>query len=310
MSVAAWRAQGRHVDVCGRKLFVVERGPAAGEVEAPTIAILHGFPSWSADFAGVLDRFAQRFRVVVHDHLGFGLSEKRTEDAYSLFEQAELALALWQQLGIQSVHLLAHDYGTSVCTEILARRERVGVPVQVESVTLTNGSVHLELAHLLLSQHLLRSPTLGPIYAALASRGLFVRAMRRIMKRPVADEIVHDMYDALEHDGGRARLPSLARYIDERMRFQPRWVGALTRLDVPAHVLWADEDPIAVRAIGDALAGEIGTAGPRAQATAVHTRLAGLGHYPMVEDPVAYADAALAFWSQLARTRSAQLSAH
>jgi pimeloyl-ACP methyl ester carboxylesterase len=95
------------------------------------------------------------------------------------------------------------------------------------------------------------------------------------------------MWLALEHNGGRARLAPISRYLEERVRFKDRFVGALQQLDVRAHVLWAQDDPVAVRAIGDKLATEI----PGAR----HTRLPALGHYPMLEDPDRWSDAALDF---------------
>ena len=79
--------------------------------------------------------------------------------------------------------------------------------------------------------------------------------------------------------------------MDERVRFRDRWIGALTRLDVPTHVLWANRDPIAVPAIAEALAGEI----PGARLA----WLDGLGHYPMLEDAERWALAARAFLDEV-----------
>jgi hypothetical protein len=113
------------------------------------------------------------------------------------------------------------------------------VPVDVASVTLSNGSVHLELAQLIWSQYILRSRLFGPLYARLASSGLFVRRMRNILRKQPPRAVLEEMFAAIEENDGRAVLPALAQYIGERERHQPRWVGALTRLNVPAHVLWA-----------------------------------------------------------------------
>ena len=261
-------------------MFAVDVG------QGDAVVILHGFPSWSGDFALVLDALAARFRVVVHDHLGFGTSDKPRDHGYSLFEQADVALGLWRSLGIERAHLVAHDYGTSVATELLARHVRGLLPLSIASVTLTNGSIHLELAKLRASQRILASP-LGPAFARLAGRTLFLRNMRAVLRRPVDETHLDAMWRALEYNEGRRTLPLVSRYLAERVRFRRRFIGALEALDVPAHVLWAEDDPVAVRAIGDQLAAEI--------PGAVHTRLAGLGHYPMLEDPAAWSAAALQF---------------
>jgi pimeloyl-ACP methyl ester carboxylesterase len=284
--IDAWRAKGRFIEVQGLRVFVVERNAEAEN----TIAILHGFPSWTADFALVLDALSAKHRVVLHDHIGFGLSAKPTNYSYSLLEQADIAIGVWRFLGLNRVHLMAHDYGTSVATELVARRERGLLPIELRSLTLTNGSVHLELAQLRLAQKLMLSP-LGPIYARLANKRLFMRNMRAILRKPVDDAHLVGMWEALAHDNGKRLLPRISGYQHDRQKFSSRWIGALTRLDIPAHILWGDDDPVAVRAIGDKLASEI--------PTSRYTRLPGVGHYPMLEDPSAWSSAAVAFFSSL-----------
>jgi pimeloyl-ACP methyl ester carboxylesterase len=284
-SLAAWRERGRVLDVFGRRVFTLEAGPA----EAPALLVLHGFPTSSHDFSEALPYLADRHRVVLFDFPGFGLSEKRPEDSYSLIEQAEVALEVWRQLGIARGHLVAHDYGTSVATELLARRERGLCPIEFEGLTMCNGSMHIELAHVSLSQKLLRNRVVGPVFARLATRRVFAANMRRIFGRPdaVSDARIHAMWAGIIHDDGHLRLPAISQYLRERRRFWQRWIGPLTRLDLPTHVVWGRRDPIAVVAIAETLLAEI--AGARA------TFLPELGHYPMLEDPRAWAAAVASF---------------
>ena len=61
-------------------------------------------------------------RIILFDMAGYGLSDKPVEGfTYSLMEQADLALQVWQHLGVKGGHLLAHDMGDSVATELVAR---------------------------------------------------------------------------------------------------------------------------------------------------------------------------------------------
>ena len=292
----SWRARGRELEVFGQRVFVVDQ-PALdatddGEDRAPLV-VLHGYPTSSHDFHRVLPILARDRRVVLHDHLGFGFSDKPANYSYSLFEQAEVAAEVWRQLGLESAHLLAHDYGTSVATELLARRERGLLGIEVVSVTLSNGSVHRELAKLRLSQHIARSP-LGPLFGRLVTRGYFKHVLRKLWGvHARADEADLDaMWDAIAlHDGPR-RTHAISSYLDERLRFRHRWIGALERLDLPAHILWGRRDPIAVPAIAEQMARET----PGAQLTWLDT----LGHYPMLEDPEAWGEAMVAFLEELA----------
>lgn len=274
------------MQVFGRDVFVLEDG----QQQEDALLILHGFPTSSFDFHQVLAHFAKRFRVVVHDHLGFGLSDKPNDYSYSLLEQAEVAMEIWRKLGITKGHLLAHDYGTSVATEVLARRERGSCPVDLKTVTLANGSVFIELAHLTPSQVLLRNKHLGPIFASLSSRFVFKAQLRKIFGSPdsVANEELDAAWELLEHDRGKYVLPAISSYLDERTRFRERWIGALRKLDIPAHVLWGRRDPIAVPAIAEALAETI----PDARLK----WLDDLGHYPMLENPTRWAENVLAFF--------------
>jgi len=286
---AAWRERGELREVLGQRIFCVTEGPEGAEA----LLLLHGFPSSSLDFRLALPVLSERYRVIAPDHLGFGFSDKPVAYSYSLIEQAEVTVALLRALSVSRVHVLAHDYGTSVATELLARRERAGLPFEVASVTLCNGSVHLDLAHLTPSQQLLRSRMLGPLFVRVANRKVFDAQLRRILGDPasIPEAELGAMWEGIERAQGRSRLPAIASYMDERIRFRARWVGALRRLDLPAHVLWARRDPVAVVTIAEALAAEI----PGARSTL----LDGLGHYPMLEDPERWALAARAFLDEV-----------
>ncbi len=280
-----WRRRGRELEIGGRRIFAVE----AGAPGAPCIALLHGFPSSSLDFHRVVDALAARHRVVLHDHLGFGFSDKPRDEAYSLFEQAELAVAVWRRLGAEPTHLVAHDYGTSVATELLARRERGLLQLEPASVTLSNGSVLLELARLRLSQRIARSAILGPLFGRLVTWRYFRRVMRRLWADPARaeDADLEAIWQALRFRGGHLVMHRVSGYLAERVRFRRRWAEALQRLDLPAHILWGRQDPVARPAIAERLVEIV--------PGATLTWLEDCGHYPMLERPQAWAAEALGF---------------
>ncbi len=285
-ALAAWRATGRTISVFDHDLFVVDTPARSGEPATP-IVLLHGYPTSAIDFRQALPHLTARRRVVVHDHLGFGLSQRPADDNYTLIDQADHAIGVWRALGITRAHLVAHDYGTSIATELIARRERGLLPLELASLTLCNGSMHIELAHLKLTQKLLAHHTLGPLLARLSSERLFTSQLRSIFRDPnavPADELALH-WELLLHNDGRDHLAKVSRYHEDRWRFWHRWIGALTRLNLPTHILWGRHDPVAVAAIAEQLAREI----PCARLTWLE-----LGHYPMLEDPAAWSAALLA----------------
>jgi pimeloyl-ACP methyl ester carboxylesterase len=60
-----------HATVPGQKLFYREVGPR----DAPTIVLLHGFPSSSHMFRKLIPQLADRFHVIAPDYVGFGYSD-------------------------------------------------------------------------------------------------------------------------------------------------------------------------------------------------------------------------------------------
>ena len=291
-SVAAWRERGRYLRVAGLEVFVVdwaEPGPLRPSTvsdDASAAVILHGFPTSSYDWRPSLPTFGAGRRVVLFDFPGYGLSDKPDDYSYSLFEQADVAEGVLSRLGVRRADLVAHDMGTSVACELLARRERGLLSFEVRSLLLTNGSVYPELAHLTPSQKLLRSPA-APLFSKLSSERVFRWQMKKLFGAPVEEREVAEMWAQLRYRGGQRLLSRLIGYVDERYRFWHRWIGALRRLDVPALALWGPLDPVAVLAIGERLAREI----PGAELC----RLDGLGHYPMLEDPQRFGAAVARF---------------
>ena len=286
LPIDEWRARGRMIETRDGRVWAMDTGPAPGT----PIVLLHGFPTSSWDFSAVIEKLAGR-RVITFDFLGFGLSDKPAEYGYSLFEQADVALTVLRAFGIDRAHVWGHDMGTSVLTELCARRERGFLPFDLESIVLMNGSVHIELAHLTVGQRALLSP-FAKIFARLNTSRTFKAQMRRVFGRQPPEEELDAMWALIAREDGPARLPSVIRYVDERSRFRRRWIGALETLDLPALVAWGTLDPVAILPIAEQLAKEI----PRGRLLLWDD----LGHYPQVEDPTRVATAVSAFWDSLA----------
>ncbi|MEZ5004048.1 MAG: alpha/beta hydrolase [Chitinophagales bacterium] len=282
-----WRERGQIITIDNRRFFVIDEG----NKDLPVLLFLHGYPSCSFDFVHVLPKLSTSFRVIVHDHLGFGYSDKPTNYSYSLIEQADYALRLWENLGVKKAHLIAHDYGTSVATEILAQRKETELAIIFQTVTLTNGSIHIELADLRFIQKLLKHKFWGPLVAKFSNEYIFVHQMRRLwFDQSKADlEELKALWIMGSAKGGKNVLPAITQYLNERYQYWDRWIGSLKSLDIPTHILWAQDDPVSVKEIGELLYTEI----PPSEIT----RLENLGHYPMIEDPQRWTEALTDFLS-------------
>src|SRR5258707_321145 len=100
-NVRDWRDGGRWLHTAAGKVFI-----RSGPGRAPTILLLHGYPSSSFDFRAVLPHLADHAWVTM-DFLGFGLSDKPRPHRYSLLEQADL---------VQAVDAPAHDSPDAAAT--------------------------------------------------------------------------------------------------------------------------------------------------------------------------------------------------
>lgn len=272
MNAHEWRQRGEMRRVGEHQVFCVDTGGTK-----PPLLILHGYPTSSYDYWRALPILAERYRVIVHDHLGFGFSDKPLDYSYSLIDQADHAIMLWQDAGITEADLIAHDYGTSVATELLARRRVGSEPIKLRSLTLSNGSMHIELAKLRVVQRLLKSKSLGDFFSRLSSPWLFHRNIRKIFADPsfLSDEELEAMWTQLVGGNGRAVLPAVTRYIDERYKLWYRWIGALRHTDLPVHIVWARQDPVAIEKMAHVLHEEISNSDLQL--------LDGVGHFPMIE---------------------------
>jgi pimeloyl-ACP methyl ester carboxylesterase len=270
--VAAWQRSGELVELAGHRIFVRHRDGGGTPV-----LLLHGYPSSSYDWRHAFQLVAGR-ALTAFDFLGFGLSDKPPDHRYSLFGQADLVEAVARRYCDRSAVLVAHDMGTSVATELLARDLEGRLPFKLAAVLLFNGSMVLERASLTISQKILRSK-LGPVAARLSSERAFRAQFARIFssEHPLTREEASDQWSLLAHNRGHRLLDRLTFYLHERVTEAPRWHGALRDWPGVLELAWAGRDPVCTEAVLQAIL-ELRPGAPV-------TRLAKLGHYPQLEDP-------------------------
>src|SRR5271166_7082957 len=279
-SVREWRDGGRLRPTRAGDVFV-----RSGSGTGPTVLLLHGYPSSSYDFRQVVAQLSGRAWVTM-DFLGFGLSDKPRPHRYSLLEQADLVQTVVADIVTGPVVLVAHDMGTSVTTELLARDIEGRLPFDLQKAVLSNGSVILARASLRPIQKVLRGP-LGPLAARLINRRGFERGFAKLFSggHPLSTDEAEAQWVLLSHNDGHRVAHLLISYLDEREWYAKRWHGAVRDWPKPLGFVWGLQDPVASTNV---LAGlrEL-----RPDAPVVE--LPGLGHYPQIEDPDAYTEAAL-----------------
>lgn len=123
----------RYATVGGHRLFYREAGPQ----DAPTLVLLHGFPTSSFMFRDLIPRLADRYHVIAPDHLGFGLSDAPAVDEfdYTFDALTDLTEGLLDQLGQTRYAIYVQDYGAPIGWRLALRH-----PQAITAIVTQNGN--------------------------------------------------------------------------------------------------------------------------------------------------------------------------
>ena len=127
----------RTIQIDGLSLFYREAGPK----DAPTLLLLHGFPSASRMFEPLFARLSDRYHLVAPDYPGFGHSDwpDLRHFAYTFDHYAEIITHFTEALGLAHYTLYMHDYGGPV-----GFRMALAHPERVEALIVQNAVAHDE----------------------------------------------------------------------------------------------------------------------------------------------------------------------
>lgn len=271
--VRAWQQRGRSEEFRGYGIHSFRE-----EGGGPLLLLLHGFPSSSYDWRALLEQDLPPNRLAF-DFLGFGLSAKPREHDYSLFWQADLTEELVRRHGDgRPVSIVAHDMGTSVANELMARDLEGKLEMKIGAIVLFNGSMVLEAASPTPAQRALRSP-LAPLVARLSSERVFRHQLGSVFSNahPLSEEEAEDQWSLVCHNGGRTLGHRLISYMDQREEHAGRWHGAIREWPGKLGLAWGLRDPVATTAVLAALR-ELRPEIPVSE-------LPELAHYPQLEEP-------------------------
>ena len=125
------------VEVDGLGIFYREAGPN----NAPTIVLLHGFPSSSREFDTLIPLLATRYHLIAPDFPGFGQSDAPPSAAYvySFDHLAKTIDDLLAAINVKIYSLYLHDYGAPVGFRIIQAH-----PERLQALIIQNGNVYKE----------------------------------------------------------------------------------------------------------------------------------------------------------------------
>lgn len=125
----------RHVEVGEVRIFYREAGPA----DAPTLLLLHGFPSASHQFRRLIDVLGTTYHVVAPDYPGFGHTEAPDDFSYSFDALADVTEHFVQALGLTRFVMYMFDFGGPVGFRIATRH-----PEWIAGLVIQNANAYTE----------------------------------------------------------------------------------------------------------------------------------------------------------------------
>lgn len=294
-----WSQKGAFLNIgpFQHKVFYQDYGRAEASAN-DTILLLHGFPESSYSYHKVINGLAKRFkRIVVFDMLGYGLSDKPSENyTYSLFEQADVALQVWKHLGIRGGHLLSHDMGDSVSTELVTRQVQEILPnwfsEGFQSYTFTNGSMVLDLASLRITQKILLSKR-GHLMSKLSTLKIFDHQVRSAHGNDkLKEEDIQLLWENVCLQEGQRKNHLMIKYLNDRKRFEKtRWLPHLALTKLPIHLCWGDADAVAKIEMATYLKEKVCK-------KAIMTTMSGVGHFCQLGSPKLWVESVLGFYNR------------
>jgi pimeloyl-ACP methyl ester carboxylesterase len=238
------------IEVDGVGVFYREAGPA----DAPTLVLLHGFPSSSREFNTLMPLLATRYHLIAPDFPGFGQSDAPSPAAYryTFDHLAETTDALLERLKISRYSLYLHDYGAPVGFRLMLAH-----PERLQTLIVQNGNAYRE--------------GLGPKWAKIAQYWADPNAHPEVVdaflsydatrQRHIAGTTHPQVYDPdswsdefahLSKPGQHDIQAALLYDYRTNVAAYPAWQAWLRQHKPPTLVAWGANDPSFIGAGGEA----------------------------------------------------------
>lgn len=251
--------------------------------EGPTVLLLHGFPTWSYDYAVVATDLARDHDVITVDFLGYGTSDKPNSYEYSVAESADIVEDLAAHLNLDAVRLVVHDYGGIVGQELLDRSVTTHLGFTIESLVVLNCGIVYSAYRPTRLQRLLILPVVGRFLAGRITADRARSGLDSVRGSTLTDAEFADLWTGMSYGNGHKLAHLLIKYNAERAKHHRRWEAALANWDGPVQLVWGLQDPVSGRHVLEKATALL----PRATVI----ELPGAGHFPQHEAPHAVAAA-------------------
>ncbi|WP_417385824.1 alpha/beta fold hydrolase [Gimesia sp.] len=125
------------VQIEGLDIFYREAGPA----DAPTLLLLHGFPTSSHMFRNLIPALSDKYHVIAPDYPGYGYSSAPPVEKfdYTFDNLARIMDKFTRQLQLNQYSLYLMDYGAPIGFRLAVQH-----PERIETLIIQNGNAYQE----------------------------------------------------------------------------------------------------------------------------------------------------------------------
>lgn len=269
------RVTYKTAQVDGLKIFYREAGPKG----APTVVLLHGFPSSSHMFRELIPRLSDKYHVIAPDYPGYGYSDAPSPEqyAYTFDHLADTVDHFLDQRGITRYSIYIQDYGAPVGFRLATRH-----PERIQAIITQNGNAYDEGLAPFWAEYLYpywKDPS--PANEAKV-RGLLTLDTTKFQYSQGFRNPENVSPDAYTFDQATLDRPGndkiqLALFYDYRNNppLYPAWHKYLRDKQPPVLVIWGKNDPIFIYPGAEAFRRDV----PKAELHPLNT-----GHFALEED--------------------------
>ena len=210
------------------------------EGEGPPILFLHGNPTWSFLYRGIVIRLRKHFRCIAPDYPGFGLSARPSNYGYTPAEHADVVRDLVRHLDLNGLTIMGQDWGGPIGLRVAAD-ERTRLRALVMGNTWfwpAEGRAMNAFGYVMGS---------APAQSLLRSKNVFVdRLMPLGVLHPLAPEVMKQYRDAQSESLGREGVAEFPRQVTAARMWLAELEDDVERVlsDVPLLLTWGTRDPL------------------------------------------------------------------
>jgi pimeloyl-ACP methyl ester carboxylesterase len=231
------------VKIDGLDIFYREAGPK----DAPTIILLHGFPTSSHMFRDLIPELSDTYHVIAPDYPGFGYSSMPSVDQFDYtFDNLALVIEkLINKLGLERYSLYLQDYGAPVGFRIAEKN-----PDKVEALIIQNGNAYDEglrdfwipLKSYWKEKTPANTEPLKTFLTLDATKWQFTHGVRNV--ETISPDNWNHVQPLLDRPGNQEIQLQLFYSYGSNPSLYPSWQAYLRKYQPPTLIVWGKNDQI------------------------------------------------------------------